>query len=829
VGIESPGIFRIGTAPCPHLFVAEGAEVSVPVRRGYGNRGEAAVRLVTRDGTARAGVDYQAVDTTLTFAHGEVVKWVPVATRADSQPELTESLILDLSDPTGGTRVDLPCLEAGPILAWHGRLWIRDPEPPNDDFTSPPVLVLTPPLTRTRGALAIPAGDRVDIIAFDNPFPNARVWALADPGLPAFFSRDPVLRLHTAGGSLIEEDDDDGTTTGFVGLAEYDLAAAVVGRQMPGAGRFNLAVSVLDYAAGVSKCETATPPPVDAIDPYDLYVAVTTEDPVPESEPNNSIQNANPLVTLAAPVGLRSGTLPESDPDLYSVEASRGDLLFVAVDRNPTRGVALSDRTRVEASILGVAGDAIFTSLNSTFGCDPAPGVAFVYPVPASARYYLRLRHPVAEPQVGRYDLLVIRQSPQNDLRIADVTVTGGPGVGEPIAFDGRLVGVRPDARLRLRVNWGDGSAIESLDLAPGADRFRVTHTYTRPLIGCRVEFLANDEQNGGSSRLTRTIRVCQPSPAGLIAWWPGDGDAEDVTGGYDGTPVGGATFGAGKVDGAFQLNGLDGFIRVGNVAALNPGTGSFTVEAWFQKTQAGASDGYRIVSKGLSKASEPEWVGYAIHAYYQHLAFTVSDGVRLSRPWGPDTGVTAETQTPPADGVWHHVAGVLDRAEGKIRLFLDGVLAAESSFGSPGSLGSLDTEISFALGAQDTAPRTEISGRPPAHFLPGPVDEAAYWSRPLSGEEIAAIYQAGAAGRCKPRAIVSDTPVPLAIQYQGAGIQIVWPETQSPSVLDSAPSLADPIQWAPVSETPTTANGLRRVVLAGSGQTRYFRLRVGD
>ncbi len=35
----------------------------------------------------------------------------------------------------------------------------------------------------------------------------------------------------------------------------------------------------------------------------------------------------------------------------------------------------------------------------------------------------------------------------------------------------------------------------------------------------------------------------CAPPPAGLIAWWPGDGNAQDIVGSNDGTLVNGATF----------------------------------------------------------------------------------------------------------------------------------------------------------------------------------------------------------------------------------------------------------------------------------------------
>jgi len=56
----------------------------------------------TRDGTALAGEDYQAVNGTLTFNPGEVAKTVTVVLTADGLPEPDETFYLALSNPGGG-------------------------------------------------------------------------------------------------------------------------------------------------------------------------------------------------------------------------------------------------------------------------------------------------------------------------------------------------------------------------------------------------------------------------------------------------------------------------------------------------------------------------------------------------------------------------------------------------------------------------------------------------------------------------------------------------------------------------------------------------------
>src|SRR5262249_49576875 len=72
----------------------------------------------------------------------------------------------------------------------------------------------------------------------------------------------------------------------------------------------------------------------------------------------------------------------------------------------------------------------------------------------------------------------------------------------------------------------------------------------------------------------------CTPPPSGLVSWWPGDGNANDIVGTNNGTLQGGATFAAGEVGQAFSLNGVNNFVSVPNSDTLNP-TGPFGVDLW--------------------------------------------------------------------------------------------------------------------------------------------------------------------------------------------------------------------------------------------------------
>src|SRR5689334_5074408 len=59
-------------------------------------------------------------------------------------------------------------------------------------------------------------------------------------------------------------------------------------------------------------------------------------------------------------------------------------------------------------------------------------------------------------------------------------------------------------------------------------------------------------------------LAQCYPAPSGLIAWWPGDGTANDFFGPHNGALQGGATANAvGMVSQSFNFDGTNGFVSV--------------------------------------------------------------------------------------------------------------------------------------------------------------------------------------------------------------------------------------------------------------------------
>jgi hypothetical protein len=67
-----------------------------------------------------------------------------------------------------------------------------------------------------------------------------------------------------------------------------------------------------------------------------------------------------------------------------------------------------------------------------------------------------------------------------------------------------------------------------------------------------------------------------------LVAWWPGDGNANDLIGNQNGTLQGGVTFSPGQVRQAFQFDGSTGLVVVSPNSAIDVRNGpGLTTEGW--------------------------------------------------------------------------------------------------------------------------------------------------------------------------------------------------------------------------------------------------------
>jgi len=171
----------------------------------------------------------------------------------------------------------------------------------------------------------------------------------------------------------------------------------------------------------------------------------------------------------------------------------------------------------------------------------------------------------------------------------------------------------------------------------------------------------------------TRAEGPAKPDANTLILWSFDKGNAQTITGDIKGTTAeltGGATLVEGKFGKAVKLNGSDGKITVHN-SKMNRIAGSqgCTIEAWVQVHKHGQTQPIY---------SGPPHFELEVRGDSGAVSFNLmsSDGKQSSRCTGKRNI---------ADGIWHHVAGVRDPRDKKLRVYVDGALDFEADDATAG------------------------------------------------------------------------------------------------------------------------------------------------
>jgi len=98
---STPVSFAIGNAAA----VTEGGTLVYTVTKSGSTSLSYSVNYSTANGSATSGSDFTAASGTLTFAPGDTSKTISVATINDTAPETAETVLVNLSGPTGGATV----------------------------------------------------------------------------------------------------------------------------------------------------------------------------------------------------------------------------------------------------------------------------------------------------------------------------------------------------------------------------------------------------------------------------------------------------------------------------------------------------------------------------------------------------------------------------------------------------------------------------------------------------------------------------------------------------------------------------------------------------
>ena len=235
----------------------------------------------------------------------------------------------------------------------------------------------------------------------------------------------------------------------------------------------------------------------------------------------------------------------------------------------------------------------------------------------------------------------------------------------------------------------------------------------------------------------TSTFPPCTPLPAEPIAWWRGEGNADDSIGLAHGTVAGDAGFISGHVGQAFSFDAVEGVATFPGGDDLDVTGDELTLETWI-KLEESQVDG-QIFTGNIGKNDFPDGQAFVItfesgpiqsgvgptlppNQWQFEYVLTNASGNRLH---DQATGVVITV-----DGAFHHVAMTYDGQN--VRLFVDGEERYDRDFS--GSLLSVpDVPVTIAGGA------------------PFAADEVTIYGVALTTSEIGAIHAAGAGGKCQP------------------------------------------------------------------------------
>ncbi|MBI4472648.1 MAG: beta-propeller fold lactonase family protein [Acidobacteria bacterium] len=262
------------------------------------------------------------------------------------------------------------------------------------------------------------------------------------------------------------------------------------------------------------------------------------------------------------------------------------------------------------------------------------------------------------------------------------------------------------------------------------------TITETIPLAGTGRFVFSRDhrrayyllDQDNSVAVLDVPAGPCFSPPLGLVGWWPGDGNSNDIRNINHAVLSGGSGFAPGRSGQAFRLDGRSGTIELGTLSNLTTiMNDEFTVAVSVKVSSGTGAQTEMVIADRMP--ADPALDGW-------RLLKDTSNRITFCLGRGPsicERGAVVVSQ-PVALDRWFDVEVVKSRTS--ISLFVDGGFQAKTSAGA--SAQTIGLPLRFGS--------TGTGG-----FLDGLIDEIQLYSRPLSESEISGIHAAATHYGCFP------------------------------------------------------------------------------
>ncbi len=294
-------------------------------------------------------------------------------------------------------------------------------------------------------------------------------------------------------------------------------------------------------------------------------------------------------------------------------------------------------------------------------------------------------------------------------------------------------------------------------------------------------------------AKLQATCQACVAAPAGMVAWYPLDEQTgatavNDIAPPPDslvnnvGTPLPGPVAPIGPNAGPAPVVGKVGagalyfygpYVEVPSQAELNFGLGDFSIDGWVRAVGCGPGR----LSPIVDKLDTGTGTGFSFYLD-QPLSSTAVLNLRINSSTFTSTGTLVANANPIVNtGPWYHLAVAVDRTSGIGTFYVNG--SSSGTFTPPTGT------------VTNTKPMWIGELRPPGARCEIAIDELEIFNRALAQSEVQGIYNAGAAGKCRPhpdlQADLGDAPD--SVNHAGAAM-LAYP---SPPVTAHYPTVHDP------------------------------------
>ncbi len=230
----------------------------------------------------------------------------------------------------------------------------------------------------------------------------------------------------------------------------------------------------------------------------------------------------------------------------------------------------------------------------------------------------------------------------------------------------------------------------------------------------------------------------------GLVGYWPFNGNANDESGNGNHGTVFGASLTPdrhGNINQAFNFNGLDNRIAIGNVLQSigQPGSAA-SINLWFKTDVTYISGPYNLDPVGTI-ISDYKRQGSCCEFNSLVSLFLIENPHRIQ--WnqrGAGTDYNRSDNTNYIDNTWHNIVLIIDGA-GNQRVYIDGLLSINGIYNASANYADQTSpwEPDWQIGA--THWNDGSNSFDYVNYFKGIVDDIAIYNRALTQEEITALY----------------------------------------------------------------------------------------